>query len=59
MTQVKSRPPTFVAFCSRPDAVPTAWQRYIVNALKQDFGLEGVTVRLVLRKSDNPYAPAR
>ncbi|MCC0014945.1 MAG: ribosome biogenesis GTPase Der [Rhodobiaceae bacterium] len=56
MTQAKTRPPTFVAFCSRPDAVPAAWRRYIVNNLKETFSLTGTTVRLILRKTDNPYA---
>ena len=56
ITQAKSRPPTFIAFCSRPDAVPNAWRRYIVNSLKETFGLTGTTVRLIVRKTDNPYA---
>ncbi|MFN0263266.1 ribosome biogenesis GTPase Der [Tepidamorphus sp. 3E244] len=56
VTQVKSRPPTFVAFCSRPEAVPNAWRRYAVNSLKETFGLVGTTVRFIVRKSDNPYA---
>ncbi len=55
LTQVKARPPTFVAFCSRPEALPDAWRRYLVNALRADFGLSGVPIRLTLRKGDNPY----
>ena len=56
MTQVKARPPTFVAFCSRPDAVPEAYRRYLVNGLREAFDLPGVPIRLQLRKRDNPYA---
>ena len=55
LTQAKARPPTFVAFCSRPEALPDAWRRYLVNALRGDFGLPGVPIRLTLRKGDNPY----
>jgi len=55
LTQTKARPPSFVAFCSRPDALPVAWTRYLVNALRQDFALPGVPIRLMLRKGDNPY----
>ncbi len=55
LTQVKARPPTFVAFCSRPEALPDAWRRYLVNALRADFALPGVPIRLALRKGDNPY----
>ncbi len=55
LTQAKARPPTFVAFCSRPEALPDAWRRYLVNALRADFGLPGVPIRLTLRKGENPY----
>jgi GTP-binding protein len=56
LTQPKARPPSFVAFCSRPDALPAAWRRYLVNALREDFELPGTPIRLLLRKGDNPYA---
>ncbi len=56
LTQAKARPPTFVAFCSRPEALPDAWRRYLVNALREDFDLPGVPIRLTLRKGENPYA---
>ncbi len=55
LTQAKARPPTFIAFCSRPEALPDAWRRYMMNALREDFGLPGVPIRLTLRKGDNPY----
>jgi GTP-binding protein len=55
LTQPKARPPTFVAFCSRPEALPDAWRRYLVNALREDFDLPGVPIRLTLRKGENPY----
>jgi GTP-binding protein len=56
LTQSKARPPTFVAFCSRPEALPAAYTRYLVNALRKDFELPGTPIRLVLRKGDNPFA---
>jgi GTP-binding protein len=55
LTQTKARPPTFVAFCSRPEALPEAYKRYLVNALREDFELPGIPLRLVLRKGENPY----
>ena len=55
LTQAKARPPSFVAFCSRPEALPEAWRRYLVNALRQEFDLPGVPIRLTLRKGENPY----
>ena len=59
MTQVKARPPSFVAWCSRPDALPASYVRYLVNGLRTAFGLKGVPIRLALRKGENPYAKKR
>ncbi|WMS41261.1 ribosome biogenesis GTPase Der [Acuticoccus sp. MNP-M23] len=56
VTQAKARPPTFVAFCSRPDDLPSAYQRYLVNSLREKFDLPGIPIRLLLRKGDNPYS---
>ncbi|MBN9009300.1 MAG: ribosome biogenesis GTPase Der, partial [Rhizobiales bacterium] len=55
LTQAKSRPPSFVAFCSRPEALPDSWKRYLVNALRDDFKLPGTPIRLLLRKGENPF----
>lgn len=59
MTQPSTRPPTFVAFCTRPDALPQTYQRYLVNSLREAFDLPGVPIRLNLRSGDNPFAPKR
>lgn len=56
MTQAKTRPPTFISFCSNPDDLPTAYKRFLVNGLRRDFDMQGVPIRLELRKRDNPYA---
>jgi GTP-binding protein len=56
MTQASARPPTFVAFCSQPQALPKAYLRYLTNSLRETFDLPGVPIRLKLRKGDNPYA---
>ncbi|MGB6923295.1 MAG: ribosome biogenesis GTPase Der [Methyloceanibacter sp.] len=55
-TQSNARPPTFVLFCSRPNAVPDSYVRYLVNSLRDMFDLGGVPIRLHLRKGANPYA---
>ncbi len=55
MTQVKGRPPTFVVFSTRPTALPESYRRYLANGLRQTFGLDGVPIRVVLRKGANPY----
>lgn len=55
ITQAKSRPPTFVMFSSRPQALGEAYRRYVVNGIRETFGLPGVPIRLIVRKTDNPY----
>src|SRR6516162_1971347 len=56
ITQPKARPPSFVIFCTRADAVPEAYQRYLVNGLRDEFNLPGTPIRLTLREKANPYA---
>jgi GTPase len=56
VTQPKSRPPSFVLFTSRADAVPDAYRRYLVNSLRESFDLPGTPIRLTLREKTNPYA---
>ena len=56
LTQAKTRPPHFVVFCSRPEALPDSYRRYLINGLRETFDLPGVPLRLTLRKSDNPFA---
>ncbi|MEM9230253.1 MAG: ribosome biogenesis GTPase Der [Pseudomonadota bacterium] len=55
MTQAKTRPPGFVVFCSIPEALPTAYKRFLVNGLRRDFDLPGTPIRLFVRGGDNPY----
>ena len=55
MTQVKARPPTFAIWCSRPDELPETYQRYLSNGLRTAFKMPGVPIRILLRKSKNPF----
>jgi GTPase len=56
MTQPKSRPPTFVLFSSRAEALPETYRRYLINGLRDAFALPGTPIRLTLRSKANPYA---
>ena len=56
MTQAKARPPTFVLFGTRAEQLPEDYQRYLVNGLREAFGLPGTPIRLQLRGTKNPYA---
>ena len=59
ITQAKARPPSFVLFCSRADAVPQSYLRYLVNSLREYFELPGTPVRIALREKANPFAHKR
>lgn len=56
MTQVSTRPPTFVIFTTNPDKLPDSYIRYLSNGLRDEFGITGIPVRIQLRKRENPYA---
>ena len=56
VTQAKARPPTFVLFVSRPEAVGETYLRYLENELRATFDLPGTPIRMRLRKGPNPYA---
>ncbi len=55
ITQAKSRPPSFVLFCTRADALPDAYKRYLVNSLREAFDLPGTPIWLTLREKENPF----
>lgn len=57
--QIKTRPPTFLLFCNRPDALPDSYVRYLENELRRDFNLPGAPLRFQLRKGENPYEGRR
>jgi GTP-binding protein len=59
MTQVKTRPPTFVVFASIPELVPEDYKRFLVNGLRRDFDMPGTPIRLHFRGGENPYAGRR
>jgi GTP-binding protein len=59
ITQTKARPPSFVLFCSRADAVPQSYLRYLTNSLREAFELPGTPIRITLREKANPFAHKR
>ncbi|WP_432823160.1 ribosome biogenesis GTPase Der [Trichloromonas sp.] len=49
MTQVSTRPPTFVVFVNKAEGVHFSYQRYLINKLREAFGFEGVPVRVLYK----------
>ena len=56
MTQIKTRPPTFVLSVSQPEELGDDYLRFLSNRLRDDFGLPGIPLRLTMRKPKNPFA---
>src|SRR4051812_1073898 len=59
ITQVKTRPPTFVVFGSRVDQLPDSYRRYLLNSMRRDMELAPVPMRLTFRATKNPYDKGR
>ena len=55
ITQVKSRPPSFVIFGTRVDQLPESYRRYLLNSMRRDLKLGAVPLRLTMRAPKNPF----
>jgi len=55
ITQIKTRPPSFVIFGTRVDQLPESYRRYLVNGIRRELGFGAVPVRLTLRAPKNPF----
>ncbi|MCI9224304.1 MAG: ribosome biogenesis GTPase Der [Acutalibacter sp.] len=49
MTQASTKPPTFVCFCNDHELFHYSYQRYIINRIRETFGLDCTPVRLMIR----------
>jgi len=56
ITQAKTRPPSFYIFSSNPEGLPDSYLRYLINSLRNTFNMGGISLRITVRKADNPYA---
>ena len=50
MTQASTKPPTFVCFCNNAELFHYSYQRYLINRIRETFGLQGTPVRFVIRE---------
>ena len=55
ITQVNTRPPSFVLFGTRVDQLPDSYLRYLINGIRKELGFGAVPVRLSARASRNPF----
>jgi GTP-binding protein len=59
ITQVKTRPPSFVVFGNRTEELPESYRRYLLNAMRRDLKLGPVPLRLDFRGRGNPFDKGR
>jgi GTP-binding protein len=57
MTQIKTRPPTFVLFANKEGELLDSYMRYLTNSFRTQFDLHGIPIRFRTKASPNPYAP--
>lgn len=55
ITQIKTRPPTFMVNCTRPESIATSYERYMINSIRKTFDLWATPIRIMMKKTDNPY----
>ena len=49
-TQASTKPPTFVIFVNNKDLFHFSYERYLVNQIRNTFGLEGTPIRVIVRE---------
>lgn len=54
-TQASTRPPTFVIFVNKKDLFHFSYERYLINCIRNNFGLEGTTVRIIVREKSDKF----
>lgn len=50
MTQASTKPPTFVVFVNSKELFHFSYERYLINKLRQEFGLQGTPIRMIVRE---------
>ncbi len=51
-TQASTKPPTFVIFVNNKELFHFSYERYLVNKIRKEFGLEGTPIRIMVREKN-------
>lgn len=52
MTQASTKPPTFVVFVNNKELFHFSYERYLINQLRKEFGLQGTPIRMIVREKN-------
>ncbi len=55
MTQPSTKPPTFVVFVNDKELFHFSYQRYLINQLRKEFGMQGTPIRLITREKSEKF----
>ena len=50
MKQASTKPPTFVVFVNDKELFHFSYERYLINQLRKEFGMQGTPIRLITRE---------
>ena len=50
MTQASTKPPTFIVFVNNKDLFHFSYERYLVNQIRKEFGMQGTPIRMIVRE---------
>ena len=53
-TQITTKPPTFICFVNFPEGIHFSYERYLINQVRQEAGLDKTPMRLFFRKRNDP-----
>jgi GTP-binding protein len=53
ITQVTTKPPTFVCFVNYPEAVHFSYKRFLINQIRAETGLDKTPIRILFRQREN------
>ncbi len=53
ITQASTKPPTFVIFVNSKALFHFSYERYLVNQIRKEFGLQGTPIRIIVREKKN------
>ena len=54
-TQASTKPPTFIIFVNNKELFHFSYERYLVNQIRKEFGLEGTPVRVIVREKGEKF----
>jgi len=55
MTQASTKPPTFVVFVNDKELFHFSYERYLINQLRKEFGLQGTPIRIIVREKNEQF----